>query len=168
MESARKENPAAALNGHTLYHCSPVVYAKPCYEKMAQHVRENDKHPNGVLGLWLSNKPELCIQGFGPYVYETELDKNARHGLLPLKQLRDWHDVTNKMESIDEQVAFYVERRRELLERLDVFVVTDCYWPHDIGEVVVANLDVITRHEIVPWKPKRQVEDLLRCRLKAA
>lgn len=131
----------------------PAVYDTPCMIEAEKHVRTNDKHPNGVLGLWLSNVPELCI-GFGPNVYETEIGP-CRIGAVPYEELLGWHRFINNFENRSDQIEFYKRKRLELLETMDVFHVVDSNSHKRLGEVVVCNLNVIARYVRIPWKRKQ-------------
>jgi hypothetical protein len=109
-----------------------------------RHVLEAGKSPNGLLGLWLSNVPHMCIN-FGPYVYETQIDERARVGVVPFSELYGWHRSLI-MQSQTEQMEHYKRLRLDLLNELDVFVVED--GQPTLGEVVVVNLDVLSSHRL--------------------
>jgi len=132
----------------TLYHVSPYTFNRPEYTRCVEKAKSDNKHPNGVLGLWASPFPNLFDESdiFGPYVYELELTADSKQVLLRYEDLRGWDMSLYDVEDCHYEV-YEAFRTRLLAEGIDVMFVLDGH--HNVGEVIIVNLDAIATFERV-------------------
>lgn len=115
---------------HTLYHVSPKQYDFPCRQKINEAREWSRWHANGVMGLWCSTLPNMCM-GFGKHIYQVDIKEDAIIKGVSLQQL---FDVTSEMEDFSELIA-------GLENKVDVIYVVDSN-PY-VGEVIVINFSSI-------------------------
>jgi hypothetical protein len=131
-----------------LYHVSPYEFLTPCIEMCTEKAIADEKHPNGVLGLWTSPFPRMFESTpFGPHVYSVTLHESAREVLLPYQSLREL-DMAQKDLADDCPEApfeFYASLREIVGKDYDVLYVAD--GSRSVGEVIIVNLDVIKGFE---------------------
>lgn len=125
-----------------IYHVSPYIFDQPEYTQCVAKARADEKHPNGVLGLWASPSPNLFDKSdtFGPHVYELTLRDSCNQLLLKYDDLKGWDDALR----YDDDCPYETYRNfREdlLMEKVDVMFVLDGW--HNVGEIIIVNLEAI-------------------------
>lgn len=116
---------------HPLYHVSPKEFDFPCREEINRAREWSRWHPNGVLGLWCSTRPNSCST-FGQYRYRVDIKENAtRFGV----GLEDFYNLTNHVDD-------YASIIQWLCSNGDVLYILDSW--ECVGEVVILNFDAIS------------------------
>lgn len=127
-----------------VYHATDSVIASPFYDDLYDSVLSKGSHPNGVLGLWVSNSP-TWLKGFGSNLYALDIEGTSED--LPIEELSK---LSNPRLDHEDAVEFHAAYRFQLLRRgIQYCKVIETDGRSDMA--IVCDFSAIHSWYAVPW-----------------
>lgn len=132
-----------------LFHVTASNIMSPSWEAARDHLfrqgEVENRHPNGILGLWASTEPE-SYRGLGPFVMELRLRPDFVPVVFDYGQLAAiGRDLRKQWLDYKAELDVYVRLRERLMCCGDVLFCED---NSGMAEVIVLNYDAIERLEL--------------------